>query len=43
MPTYIVEAVVQVTLDAPSGDVAAERVEEELENHCSDIKIIAVM
>jgi len=43
MPTYEVEAIVRVTLDAPNPETASERVEEELENHCSDIKITAVM
>lgn len=43
MPTYIVEAVVQVTLSAPDPTVAAERVIEELENHCSQVDVTAVM
>lgn len=43
MPTYEVEAIVRVTLSAPDPGTAAERVEEELENHCSDVKITAVM
>lgn len=43
MPTYEVEAVVRVTLAAPSPDEAIERAEEELENYCSDVKVTAVM
>ena len=43
MPTYEVEAVIRVMLDAPDPETASERVEQEMENHCSDIKITAVM
>ena len=43
MPTYEVEAIVRVTLDAPNPEEAYERAHDELENHCSDIKITAVM
>ena len=43
MPTYVVEAIVRVTLDAPNPEEASERAMDELENHCSDINITAVM
>lgn len=43
MPTYEVEATVRVTLDAPNPEEAIQRVEEELENHCSDVKVTACM
>lgn len=43
MPTYEVEAIVRVILDAPDSSTATERASEELENHCSEVKILAVM
>lgn len=43
MPTYEVEAIVRVTLDAPNPEDAIERATEELENHCSDVNVTACM
>lgn len=40
MPIYEVEAIVTVTLQASDPDKAIEKVEEELGNHCSDVKVI---